>query len=303
VKEAEQAVASGRAEDERWHLRKDGTRFWASGVMNPLRDGRGFVKVLRDLTERKLMEDALREARDRLEERVAERTKELKRTMDALESEMGQRRELARRLATAQEDERRRASRDLHDTVGQLMAGLSLAFKAIETSGDLPPSTVHRFEEAQRIMNDLGRELHRLAIWLRPTSLDDIGLEAALGQLVLECSTRLGVNVDFHVGLGRGRLPTEVETTVYRVVQEALTNIAKHAQATAVGVAVSQVGEAVSVVVEDNGLGFDQAALPKGRLGLLGMRERVELVGGTIDIESNPGAGTTVMVHIPLSIE
>jgi signal transduction histidine kinase len=118
---------------------------------------------------------------------------------------------------------------------------------------------------------------------------------------VFEWASRSGVKADFHAaGLGRARLPAEVETTVYRVVQEALTNAAKHAQATRVGVAVTRSGGFVSVVVEDDGTGFDPDAPTTGRLGLLGMRERVELVRGEIDVESRPGAGTTVAVQIPI---
>jgi PAS domain S-box-containing protein len=242
----------------------------------------------------------LREAHDQLEERVAERTAELASALESLESEMARRRDLARRLATAQEDERRRVARDLHDTVGQLVAGLSLAFKAIETGGELPPPAAARLAAAQQVMNDLSREVHGLAVRLRPTSLDDIGLEAALEHLVAEWSSRTGVRADFYAA-GLERLPGEVETAVYRIVQEALTNVAKHAGATVVSVVVTRPDEFVSVVVEDNGTGFDPDAVPKGRLGLMGMRERVELVGGEIDIGSSPGAGTTIAVRIPVT--
>jgi two-component system CheB/CheR fusion protein len=298
--EATEARRTGRAVDERWHLRKDGTRFYASGVMRPLRDGGGFVKVARDLTDRKQMEDELRDARDRLETRVAERTADLERALDSLEAEMSRRRELARRLEAAQEDERRRLAHDLHDTVGQLLAGLSLTLKSIENSGHLPPGE-GRLTEAQRIMNELGRELHGLAVRLRPTSLDDVGLEPALGQLVSDWSSRSGIKADFHVyGLEPEGLPSEVETAVYRVVQEALTNVARHSKATNVSVVVTRPEEFVSVAIEDNGVGFDPVSSPKGRIGLLGMKERVELIGGTLEIESSPGAGTTIAVRIPI---
>ncbi|HEY1189243.1 MAG TPA: chemotaxis protein CheB [Gemmata sp.] len=301
--EAETARREGRAADERWHTRKDGARFFASGVLTPLgADGtRGFVKVLRDLTERKRMEDALRRANDELEGRVRARTAELVAVLDSLAMEMDRRRHMARRLATAQEDERRRVARDLHDSVGQLLTGLSLAVRAAETSGDLSGPTAARLAEAQRLMNDLGKEVHGLALRLRPTSLDDIGLEAALGQLVAEWSSRTGTRADLHAsGFGPGRLPPEAETTVYRIVQEALTNVAKHAAARAVSVVVARPAGFVSVVIEDDGTGFDPEAVPNGRLGLLGMRERVELVGGTIDIDTTPGQGTTVAVQIPV---
>ena len=289
------------AADERWHLRKDGSRFYASGVLTPFGagDAHGFVKVLRDLTDRKRMEDDLREARDRLEERVNERTAELTAALEALEAAVARRADLSRRLARAQEDERRRVSRELHDSVGQLLAGLALAVKAVGAPGELPPSAAERLAEVQRVADALGKEAHALAVRLRPTSLDDLGLEAALGQLVSEWSARTGSRADFHA-TGLGRLPPEVETTIYRVVQEALTNVAKHARATQVSVTVSRHEGVAMAVVEDDGAGFDLESTPKGRLGLLGMRERVELVGGGLDIESRPGSGTTVGVRIPV---
>ncbi len=303
--EAETARRNGRAEDERWHLRKNGSRFYASGVMTPLRDaGTGFVKVARDLTERKRMEDELRDARDRLEMRVAERTAELAAALESLEGEIARRSDHTRRLATVQEDERRRVARDLHDSVGQLLAGLSLAFKAVTSAGDLPPASAIRLAEAQRVADALGKEVHGLAVRLRPTSLDDIGLEAALGQLVAEWSERTGVRADLHAaGLGAGRLAPEIETTLYRVVQEALTNVAKHARATNVSVVVTRPDGYATATIEDDGVGFDPDAVPKGRLGLLGMRERVALVGGEMDVESAPGSGTTVGVRVPVSVE
>jgi two-component system CheB/CheR fusion protein len=302
-KEVQEARRSGRAVDERWHVRKNGSRFYASGVMRQLRDGGGLVKVARDLTDRKRMEDELRDAKDRLEERVAERTAELERAMDSLETEMIRRRDLARRLGSAQEDERRRVSRDLHDTVGQLLTGLSLAFKSIESSGNLPPATTEKLVEARAVMNDLGRELHGLAVRLRPTSLDDIGLVAAVKQLVSDWSSRSGVTANFQdVGIEGVRLDAEVETTIYRVAQEALTNVAKHADAKAVNVVLTKSNGFVSLAVEDDGIGFDPETAMVGRLGLVGMRERAELVGGTIDIESTPGSGTTVLVQIPIAI-
>ena len=293
--EADTARRHGRAADERWHLRKGGGRFYATGVLTRLGEGdRGFVKVARDLTARK-------RAEDELEERVQMRTAELAAVVDALETEIDRRRNLTRRLGTAQEDERRRVARDLHDTLGQLQAGLGLAVAAARRTPGLPAAAGERLGEVQRLADELGRETHALAVRLRPTSLDDLGLEPALRQLVADWFARTGIGVEFDTaGVGEGRLPAEVETAVYRVVQEALTNVAKHAGATAVSVVVTRPDGFVSVVVEDDGSGFDPAVAPKGRLGLLGMRERVELVGGKIDIESAPGAGTTVAVQIPI---
>jgi signal transduction histidine kinase len=256
------------------------------------------VKVFRDLSDRKRMEDELRQARAELEERVAERTAELESALESLESEMARRRDLARRLASAQEDERRRLSRELHDSVGQLLTGLSFSIKAAESASPLSPAA-EELAEVGRLTNALAREVHGLAVRLRPTVLDDVGLEAALAQLGRDWSVRSNVPVKVRA-VGVGRLPAEVETTVYRVVQEALTNVAKHAGATLASVVVTRTEKGVSVVVEDDGTGFDPDHTPKGRLGLLGMRERAELAGGVFEIESSPGAGVTVVMQIPL---
>ncbi|MFO0847224.1 MAG: PAS domain S-box protein [Gemmataceae bacterium] len=301
--EAETARRDGRAADERWHLRKDGVRFYAAGVLTPLGDpDRGFVKVARDLTDRKRMEDELRAARDQLERRVAERTADLAGAIDSLEREMARRRELAGRLATAQENERRRVARELHDSVGQLLSGLGLAVQAVSAAGPLPPAASDKLTEVRRLADAAGREAHALAVRLRPTSLDDLGLEAAVGQLVADWAARTQVPADFQaVGFGAGRLPAEVETALYRVVQEALTNVTRHARASAVSVVLSRAGGEVRAAVEDDGIGFDPDAPGRGRLGLVGMRERMALVGGGLDVESAPGGGTTVIARVPLS--
>lgn len=238
-------------------------------------------------------EAALRSANDTLEARVAERAA-------ALEAEVRARRALALRLATAHEDERKHFARELHDSIGQLIAGLTFTFKAIERSGELPPAARGALVEARCLADALGKEVHDLAVRLRPTALDDIGLEAALDQLVAEWSARSGITADYEtVGLSGQRFATEVETCVYRVVQEALTNVAKHAHAKRVGVVVTRPAGDLSVVIEDDGRGFDEHAVPHGRLGLLGMHERAALVGGTLTIESSGSTGTMLTLRIP----
>ncbi|MBN9517185.1 PAS domain-containing protein [bacterium] len=281
---------------------------WPDGTVRWLRDQgdtmpRGGDRVLAgavaDVTDRKRLEDDLRGSRDRLEGTVRERTAELSAALDALEAEMGRRRELARRLQTAQEDERRRVARDLHDSAGQLLAGLSLAAKAAQ-SASTPTEAAARLDDVLRLADAAGRELHGLAVRLRPTALDDLGLAAALGQLVVEWAGRAGVPAEFQAtGLGARRLPDEVETALYRVVQEALTNVAKHAGASAVAVTVGVTGHTATAVVEDDGRGFDPEGAGQGRLGLVGMRERVALVGGTLEVESSPGGGTMVIARVP----
>jgi signal transduction histidine kinase len=269
-------------------------------VLTPLGEGgaRGFVKVLRDLTDRKRMEDALREARDELEARVEERTAELTRAHEA-------RVELLRRVVTAQEDERRRVSRELHDGLGQELTALILGLKALEQAVPEDAPGRDRLREVEATVGRIGREAHELALDLRPTALDDIGLAPALSAYVTRWSERCGLAADFQaVGLDGDRLPRDVETTVYRVVQEALHNVAKHAAARRVSVIVERRGDELTALVEDDGRGFDTEGVGSrsGRrgLGLLGMRERVGLVGGTLLVESGDGAGTTVRARIPL---
>ena len=148
----------------------------------------------------------------------------------------------------------------------------------------------------------IGTEVHNLALEIRPTALDDLGLSAALSTYAEDWSARSGVKVDFqNAGVDGERLPPAVETAVYRVVQEAMTNVLRHARAGHVSLVLQRTSHGVVAVVEDDGRGFDQsvASQAAGRLGLLGMRERVELVEGHLTVESVPGGGTTVIARIP----
>lgn len=251
----------------------------------------------------------LAQAHAQLERRIAERTGELARANAALAEENAAsvraeaaRRDLLRRLASAQEDEQRRTARDLHDQVGQTLSALMVAIQTACDSEPLPLAAAARLRDALRLAEDLGRDVHDLATRLRPALLDDIGLPAALRQLLNGWQRRTGVHVDFQATwLDRERLPTEIETVVFRVVQEAMTNIARHARARRVSVIVERYDGHVIAVVEDDGVGFDQDLNTPGRLGLVGMQERVMLVGGTLDVESEPGDGTTVIARIPVT--
>lgn len=296
--ELDAALRVGRADDERWHLRRDGARFYASGVLTRLATG-GYVKVARDLTDRKRTEDALRDAHDRLEERVGERTAELAAAVRSLEAESDRRRALALQLSNAQEEERKRVSRDLHDTVGQTHVALSLALTAALRS--VPPGSeaAERLTYAVHLADGMGRELHDTAVRLRPVALDDLGLAAALSGLVSTWSRQHETPVELAADVA-GRLPIEVETALYRLVQEALTNVARHARATSVDVVVTRQPGLVTAVVEDDGVGFDPESVGAARLGLRGMRERVALIGGELLVESKPGAGTCLVARVPL---
>jgi PAS domain S-box-containing protein len=287
-------------------LRKDGSTFW--GLLAAKRLGATErVEFILDITERKRAEEGLAAAHAELEERVERRTAELAQTNQALADEVSQRRraeevrsDLLRRLDSAQEDERRRVARDLHDQVGQTLTALTLAVRATREAGPLPPEVAARLADVQRAAEELGREVHGLAVRLRPTALDDLGLHAALGQLLSEWSARTHVEIDCHLSdLEEVRLPPDFETMLYRVVQEALTNVARHSQAARASVVVQRVNGAVVAVVEDDGIGFDVNAISTGRIGLLGLTERVTLAGGALEIESSHGKGTTVIARIP----
>jgi signal transduction histidine kinase len=258
------------------------------------------------------LNDQLREAHDRLEGRVIERTAELAVANSVLKAEIviretaeADRRDLLRRLATAQEDERRRIARDLHDQMGQLVTGLGLGLKALEVAAPGPAAAGPQLARLQELTVLIGREVHQIAMELRPTALDDLGLESALANYTERWSERTGVPVDFQaIGPDMGRLPDAVETALYRVVQEALTNVLKHARASHVSVILQCSLVQAVVVIEDDGVGFDPelVAAPgtdAGRLGLLGMRERVALIGGTLTIESTRGQGTTIIASLP----
>jgi signal transduction histidine kinase len=210
---------------------------------------------------------------------------------------------LLRRVVTAHEDERRRVSREMHDTFGQLLTALSLSVKAARDVTPLPTLAATRLIEVQHLTDELSRAAHDLAVRLRPTALDDVGLFSALGQYVAQWSARTGVEVDYEAAaVEADRLPVAVETAIYRIVQEALTNVARHAKARRVSVVISRHDDHATVAVEDDGVGFDPAAVAAcGRLGLVGMRERAALAAGTLEVESTPGEGTTVLARFPLS--
>ena len=219
--------------------------------------------------------------------------------------------DLLRRLAQAQEDERRRISRELHDQVGQTVTGLALGLKALEASleGDGPAARdrASRVGWLRTLAAEIGRDIHRAAADLRPAALDDLGIDKALEALASDWGDRYGVRVDVQlVGDQGARLPPELEIVVYRVVQEALTNVLKHAGARGVSVVLDHAATLFRVIVEDDGKGFDAKVLDRtkratSRFGLSGMRERLARIGGTMMIESTPGAGTSVFIHIPLA--
>jgi len=216
--------------------------------------------------------------------------------------------ELLKKLIQAQEEERRRIARELHDQTSQALTSLALGLRTLASCRDLEEVEA-RVKELRPLVARTLEEIHDLSLALRPSVLDDMGLEAALRRIAADCAAKCHLEVDFQtVGMKAVRLPAEVETTIYRVVQEALTNIVKHARATEVSIILERSGSHLTVIVEDNGIGFDLEAvwsqpLTEKGLGLQGMQERVNLIGGQLTIETAPGRGTTLYVHIELGEE
>jgi two-component system, chemotaxis family, CheB/CheR fusion protein len=271
----------------------------------------GVVLTFVDVTERQLAQEELKRAQLHLEERVRERTAELDAVNAVLQAEVRQhqkaekaRQYLQRRLVTSQEEERGRISRELHDEVGQQLMALMLSLKALEATvvdGDTPA----KLRELRATAERAGREIHQLAAELRPVALDQVGLSRALSGYLESWLKRTGIAVDFvSVGIDELRLPPPIETTLYRIVQEAMTNVYKHASAKSVSVSVTRRGDDVLAIVEDDGAGFDLEALNTSggvpRIGIAGMRERAAIVDGELTIDSSPGHGTTVRVKVPI---
>jgi two-component system CheB/CheR fusion protein len=315
-KEAATARATGHAADERWHIRKDGKRFYASGVLAALSDSgrQGFAKIARDLTRQKRAEEELQREHDKLEERVRERTAALLDLNQTLLTEVKERtaaearaRQLVRQIVTAQEDERRNVARDLHDHLGQQLTGLRIKLENHKQACGNEASHRAEVEQIQAIAERLDADVDFLAWELRPASLDELGLPAALANFVQEWSKHFDIPAEFHTtGLDTHRLPPEVEINLYRIAQEALNNISKHAGAEGVDVLLERRDHHVALIIEDDGKGFEpngDAKPDAKKIGMLNMRERAAYVGGMLEIESTPGEGTTVFARIPVRTE
>ena len=203
------------------------------------------------------------------------------------------------RVVKAQEHERKRLARELHDETGQALTSILLGLKPLEQSARTDEERAAMASLRELVVSTL-RDVRRLAVELRPSALDDFGLATAVERLADTFRDSTGMRVDVETRLGEVRLPPEVETALYRIVQEALANIVKHAEATHVSILLTRKDFSVAAVVEDDGKGFDETDTGDDVLGIVGMRERVGLVGGRLAIESGSGSGTTVAAEVPI---
>lgn len=217
----------------------------------------------------------------------------------AIENAGSVQRDALRRAVQAQEAERRRLARELHDETGQALTSMLLGLSAVDRAETADDARVAAGKLRALVVETL-QNVRRLSVELRPSALDDFGLEPALRRLGQTVKESAGLDVQVETRLGADRLLPEAETAVYRIVQEALTNVVKHASAERVSIVVTRKPERLLLIIEDDGSGFDPIAGPGEGLGLLGMRERVQLLDGSLTIDAAPGSGTMLAVELPL---
>src|SRR5213595_1274299 len=315
-----EAVQRGQSEDEGWRVRKDGSRFWANVVLTALRDAegnlRGFAKLTRDMTERREREEALTRAKELLELRVEQRAAVLTRVNEELRVEIAERRHaeeqfketldqlcaLAARLQSVREEERASIAREIHDELGQACTAIKMDLALIGHKITRRQTQLRaKIESSMRLVDDMIVTLRRIASDLRPRTPDDLGLAAALEGQGQEFEKRTGIKCHLVLPQEPLNLDPERSTAIFRIFQESLTNVTRHAQATGVEATLEIAEDQLIFRVHDNGKGFDpEEAKAKKSLGLVGMQERALLLQGEVRIEGIPGSGTTMILRIPL---
>jgi PAS domain S-box-containing protein len=276
-------LSEGRAEAEARAVRKDGSVFWKHTVMYAARDRQGqaigHYRFVKDITERKSAEEALQDAAQRLQE-------------------------LSRRVVEVQENERRHLAHELHDEVGQVLSAVSANLHAVRRICDL--AAYPRIDESIQIVDQVTHQVRNLSLDLRPSMIDDLGLAATIRWFADRQARRTGFAVHLDVALSGNPFAPGVQIACFRVVQEALTNVSRHAQAKNVGIKLREDANEIELVIADDGIGFNQSLVRKRAsrgesFGLLGIRERVELLGGRAEIRSEPGHGTTIRALFPIA--
>jgi len=283
ARELATAAAEGRVEDEGWRVRRDGSRFWANVTISAVRDANGtllgFAKVTRDMTDRMRLEELERAS------------------------------EVSAQVQITRENEQKRIARELHDDLGQQLTALKMSVALMEATLAAKTETaplVPKTRALQQEIDAMATSLRRIASDLRPPLLDDLGLAAALEWLAEDFTKRYGVVATVHIEAGDPHFPARfnefASTNVFRIVQEALTNVARHANASRVRIELARTGNLVSLDIEDNGVGATLALPPvSASFGLLGIRERVRQLQGTVSFVSAPGEGFHISIRVPVA--
>jgi PAS domain S-box-containing protein len=316
----QQAMAAGECHDAGWRVRKDKSRFWANVIITALHDEDGalwgYGKVTRDMTAERAAEEGLRKANAALDAKVQIRSaqiaranarlraviQECRQAREKLEVSLSQLRSLSARAQVLGEEERKMISRQVHDELGQSLTAIKMDLSWIIKRTPNEDDPVHqRIKSSLGVVDETVRAVRRIAAELRPVVLDDLGLAAAIEWQVEEFQTRTGIT--FHVRMPPEDIPLDTEraTTIFRIFQEVLRNVVQHAKATQVQVRLMSSAGAVILEIRDNGKGIsDEQIANSNSLGLLGMKERINLLGGRFAIHGQEGKGTTVVVQMPL---
>lgn len=304
--EVKGAVKDGRALDRRYHLRKDGSRFWTDGVMmrldNEAGEVRGLAKIARDATDEREAEEALRHARDEMEQRVVERTHDLVATNRELERTMAQRQQLEKELLQISEREKRRIGQDLHDIVCQELSATALFLKSSANNMERKnPAIAKTLNEAAIAVNRNVVHARDLARGFQPVELSGGEFAAALRALVAQTNAKRSLKCRLEMPRPISPRDETVTLNLYRLAQEALFNAVKHSGAREAVVSLTRDRRQLRLTVEDNGKGFRASKRTKG-LGLHIMRYRAGVLGGTFAVESKPGKGTRITCIVPVKL-
>lgn len=305
----EVATAKGRVEDEGWRVRKDGSRFWANAVIAAMRDDQGkvigFTKVTRDFTERMRAQEALQRSNTELSTEVAERKSAEQRLAGSEQSLRG----LSLRLLHAQDEERRRIGRDLHDSLGQYLAALKMKLDLLESALARGPNSIGReLAQCVRLAEDALKEVRTISYLLYPPMLEEMGLRSAIPWYLDGFSQRSNIQTTFEIAPDSGRLGAEVELTLFRILQESLTNVHRHSGSATATIRLFTTEGKVCLEIKDTGKGIPATLLEPSNedgmaslgIGLRGMRERTRQLGGKLEVFSSEH-GTTVVASVPVA--
>jgi signal transduction histidine kinase len=264
---------------------------WADDEIGEVqREFNAMVRAMRDSHERLLAQ----------QQELAQLNRENSRLLDEVRIKSDRLQQLLRRALAAQEAERKRLARELHDETGQALTSLMLQLKALQDESDLDVIR-DRLNGLRYLTSRTVEEVRRLSIDLRPAALDDLGLVPAIRAYLDDWTQHSGIELQFISQKAVGRLPSDLEIILYRLVQEGVTNIARHSQARTARIVLDHIGRSVLLTMADDGIGIDLANHPGDGLGLAGMRERVEMAGGHWQIISAPSAGTRILIDLPVT--